>query len=403
MSAIVLALALAAQDAVPGKLAPIPEVRAYGLPDDRVLVFASRMDRSHYDFLRTLRSVPAQDSRGEPTSMIIPKHLKKPARAFDTERCYVESSWMSPEQLAVAAALVHRAGPALAELLGTRPPDKLNYVVMADEGEYHALVDAWAEDDRTKRGARFVSSTFVARYRVGYDAEPAPMYATAVSDAVARACPSSFRRQEALVQGLGAYVSAFLAGRFAIFVSLDVTTKQGRGHEPVEGLMRTAREYFARPRREDLGAVLRSELNAMTAEKLAVAFAMVDYLLRTRRSAWAGFARIVERESYDGRTLKGPEGCHEALKTGLRETMGLELAELDAALKEFTSREYLTEEDLARMTGVQSECAESAFEGFLKVSELRRRGKPVSGRGEEIYRQIRARIEKKLEARRLPF
>ncbi len=398
MSAILLAFAVATQES-----APIPEVRAYALADDRVLTFASRMPRSHYEFLRSLRKAPLQETLGEPTSLIIPQHLKKPARALATERCYVESNWLSLEQLAVAVALVHRAGPAAAEWLGTRPPDKLSFVITASEVEFHALVDAWAEDDRTKRGARFVSSTFIAGHRVGYDTEPAAMYATAVSDAVARACPSSFRRQEALVQGLGAYVSAFLTGRFAIFVALDVTTKQGRGHESVEVLMRTARSFFQRPRREDLGAVLRTELNAISAEKLAALFATVDYLLRTRREAWAEFAKVVERESYDGRALKGPDGCHEALQTGLREAMGLGLAELDAAVKEFTSTEYLSEEDLARLTGVHRECAESAFEGFLKVSELRRQGKPVSGRGEEIYRQIRARIEKKLETGRLPF
>jgi hypothetical protein len=395
-----LVLALLLQDPA---LAEIPDVRASALPGDRVLVFASRMEKAHAGYLASLRKVPALEPKGEPTSLVIPRHLKRPARAFDADRLYLESDWMSSEELAVAAALVDRAARASCELLGTPDIEKVRYVVTRTRDDYHALVDAWSEDDRVKRGARFVSSTFVDRTRAGFAAEAEEVYATAVSDAVGRACPPSFRRQDALVQALEAYVSSFLTGRFVVFVSLDVTTKEGRGRGPVEALMRTARDYLQRPKRDDLGTVLRSELNAITVERLAVAFAAVDYLLRTKRGAWARFAETVERESRQGKELKGPDGCHEALKAGLREAMGLELAELETALKDFTSREYLWEEDVARATGVQRECAESAFEGFVKVCELLRQGKPVSGRGEEIHRQVWGRVEKKLEAGRLPF
>ena len=72
-------------------------------------------------------------------------------------------------------------------------------------------------------------------------------------------------------------------------------------------------------------------------------------------------------------------------------------------MNEFVARDYLLEVELARLCGIDRECADSVFSGFEKVCELRRQGKPVSEKGDRIYQDILGRVRKKLAIGKEPY
>jgi hypothetical protein len=67
------------------------------------------------------------------------------------------------------------------------------------------------------------------------------------------------------------------------------------------------------------------------------------------------------------------------------------------------TKNYLLEEELAKAVGLDRETSESIFAGFQKVCELKREGKPVSEKGERIYKDLTDRLKTKLESRKVPF
>jgi len=374
----------------------LPEVPAFRMSDGRYLLFSMRLDKPHFDYLRDLRRLGAAPAGGEPASLVFDTLLHRRSKAFDTELCYVESDWMSAGDLAASASLVHRSEKLLGDLFGPLRVSKRRYVVTDTKEHYLELVDKRAADEATRQKARHVHSLPVGDTRCGYEKDVPEALSMVVTDLVMNWSPPSLAAPSALREGIHVYLSAVLTGDFHCVVSLTATSPDRRGKGRVEELIGSAREFLSRPKRESLEEILRTELNAITLERLSVMFAMIDFLLRTRRDRWPDFVRRLEAESQEDGKLKGAEGLHQALRTALKESMDLELQDLEARLKEFVAREYLLEVELARLCGIDRECAESVFSGFEKVCELRRQGKPVSEKGDRIYQDILGRVRKKL-------
>ena len=58
---------------------------------------------------------------------------------------------------------------------------------------------------------------------------------------------------------------------------------------------------------------------------------------------------------------------------------------------------------MARLVGLDRECSDSTFEGFVSVCRLKREGKPVSDKGERIHAELLRRLEKKMEGQKEKF
>jgi hypothetical protein len=386
-----------------GKQVRLPEMPAYRLEDGRYLVASMRVGKDHFEFLKDLRRVPAIESRGIPSQTVIEKHLQRKAASFDSALCYVESDWMKPEDLSTEGALVHRTSAAFRDLVGVTGDARVCHVVVREREDYFRLVDGWSTLEREKKEARHFASIFVGDHRVGHEDRIEEAWSIAVGDTARLSVGNGFRRQTAFNEALGVYFEAFLVGTLTCYVSGGVTTPRGRRLGSVEDLVHAARGHFGRRQREGLDFILKSELNAMTLERLSAAFALVDYLLRTKRDRWREFHRLVDERSMEAGKVKGPEGRFEALVSALREAMEIEWEGLEARLGEFVAGNYLYPEDVARLVKVDQDCAGSAFAGYLRMCELKREGKGISEKGERIWMQIQDRVRRKLEAFREHF
>jgi hypothetical protein len=220
----------------------------------------------------------------------------------------------------------------------------------------------------------------------------------AAADAVSANLEPQFWNQPALSEGLHTFITTFLGLGFEHYISVDVTTPSSRREAGVRQLFETAREYLSRTQHDSLEAILRSELNALGPERRSVAIAFVHFILETQRDHWQEFLSVLDRESYQNGELKGPEGRWLALKQAIKEAFNLSIEDLERNLQDFASKRYLYTEEIATLIGADRDCAESSFQAFVKICELKRQKKPVSDKGEKLYREILDRMEKKLQA-----
>lgn len=393
-----------AQDEPPRKPLRLPEVPAYRISDDRCLLFTMRVEKAHFEYLEGIRRLEAAPPLAELPPPVLPDILKRPAPAFGTELSYFESDWLNHEDLETAAALLHRMEKTLGDLLGPIKARKRRYLITHTQEAYYEVVDHLAGDDeRTKKTARLVHSLPVGDTRVSSEPNPEEAFSVIVTDLVMTWSPPSIAAPTPLREGIHIYLSALLTGEFHYVVSLKETSPLGARKGKVGLLISRAREVFSRPKREPLETVLKSEINALSVDRLSVLFALVDYLLRTKRDRFPDLVRMLEKESHEGDKLKGPEGLIQAQKKALVDVLGFSVEELDAKLKEFVAREYLLEEEIARALGIDRESSDTIFEGFEKVCQLRREGKPVSEKGDRIYQEIVERVKRKLAAKKVPF
>jgi hypothetical protein len=375
----------------------LPELTGYKLPKDEFLIFNARVDRANAEFIRSLRKVPAVHPEGVPTSLIIEKYLHKKAQAVKTDLCYIESDWISAEELAMLAAVIHKTTLFTQELLKNGKTATTKVVLVRKREDYYALVDAWSDSERVKKEARHAESVLVGEYRCGYRAEVSEALTLIAADTVCGNLEPYFWNQIALKEGLHSYLGSQLALNYEHFFSLDATTPAPKRVAGVGLLLETAREYLSRSKRDSLETVLRSELNALNPERLSVAFALINFILEKKRDHWENFRSTLASESNDHGKLKGPEGRWEALVKAIKDAFGLGIQELDQELQDFTSNNYLHVEEIARLVGVDRECGESSFQGFVTICELKRMKKPVSEKGEKLYQDILGRMEKKLQ------
>lgn len=399
LALLLLAPGLAAQEGDKETFVTLPPLAVYKFSPENYFIIRGKVAAHQADFIRRLRRVPAVVSVGEPSSLIIETYLKRKSRSFGTSDAYVESDWLKPEELAVAAALVPRTALAVDELFGVPERHQVKEVILRTREDYYALTDAWAKEDHIRRMARSFSSIWVEGYREGWKESVPDAYSIVMADTVRMHVPDSFRAQTALLEGLHAYFTAMAIGEVQYYVAAE-TTPDGRNRGTVDSLYSTSREVLARPKHEDLEKLFRAELNALSFERLAVAFSLVDFLLQKDREVWKRFILTLDRESHEGGKLKGPDGRYQAVVSAIQEALGLDLKELDKELGAFTKTSYLFTEELARRVGLDRECADSAFQGFETVCRLKREGKPVSEKGERIYTEILKRLEKKMEKER---
>lgn len=391
-----LALPSAAQDDEKPTFVPLPPIPAFKLPSENYLILHGKVAGPQAEFLRRLRQVPAAPSIGEPTSLIIERYLKKPSRAFATQDAYVESDWIGIEDLAIMAALVPKAALAVDELFGVPERQVMKSVIVKTREDYLALTDAWADEDRLKRQARSLTGIYVKGYRDSFEVTQSAAYSLVMADTIRRHLPDYIRTLPPLMEGIHTYLTVLAVGDFQTYVAID-TTPRARGWKKPTALYEFARQVLSRPTHENMDVLLRSELNSITFERLAVLFSLIDFLLQKDRSVWKKFVEALDRESHEGGKLKGPEGRYRALEIAFQEALGLDLKGLDLELSKFTSASYLFTEELARVVGLDRECSESTYQGFETVCRLKREGKPVSERGERIHAEILKRLEKKLE------
>jgi hypothetical protein len=294
----------------------------------------------------------------------------------------------------------------LGDLFGSLRPKKRRYLVTHTRDNYYELVDHLAGDDeKPKKTARLVHSLPVGPdTRVAFEPNPEESLAGVVTDLVMNWSPESIAAPTPFREGLHVYLSALLTGEFHFVVSLKETSPLGDHRSGRVGLLISkARDVLSRAKHDSLESILKSEINAITLEKISVLFAMVDYLLRTKRDRFPEYVQMLEKESHDGEKLKGPEGLYEAQKKALKEVLGFELEDLETKLREFVAKNYLLEEELARFVGIDRESSDTIFEGFEKVCQLRREGKPVSEKGDRIYQEMVERFKRKLALKKVAF
>jgi hypothetical protein len=378
-------------------LVKLPELSAYRLPKDEYLIFNSRFGHDNAEFIRALRKVPAVHPEGTPTSLLFEKYLHRKSAAIETDSCYIETDWLSPEELAVVASVVRQAIHFTTQLVRRKAKDPIKLIIARKQEDYYALVDAWAETDRAKREARSLSSTVIGEYRCGFRKEALEVVTLAAADSVCDNVEPYLFSQKAFREGLHTYLTSFLTLGYEHYFSTDATTPAAKRESGIELLYQTAREILSRPRHESLESVLRSDLNSINPERLAIAFALIHFILETKRDKWDTFLTSLENESSEYGKLKGPEGLWNALSKAMTEAFGLNIVELEKALQEFVTKHYLYTEEIASLIGVDRECAESSFQGFVKICELKRLKKPVSEKGEKLYQEILGKIDKKLQ------
>jgi hypothetical protein len=379
------------------ELVKLPELTAYKLPHDEFLIFNARVGRANAEFIRSLRRVPAVHPEGVPTSLIIERYLHKKALAVESDACYIESDWIAVEELAKLAAVVKKTTQVTQELVKNTEKRPVKLVLLRRQEDYYALVDAWANSDKLKKQARHAASVFIEEHRCGYRGQLLEALTLASADAVSGNLEPHIWNQTALSEGLHTYLTSLLVLGYEHYISLDATTPAANREAGVRLLLETARAYLSRPKRDSLETVLRAELNDLNPERLAVAFAVVHFFLGSHGDKWEAFLSILKKESYDKRKLKGPEGRWDALVQAIKVAFGLGIPDLERELQDFTSKHYLYTEEIATLIGIDRECDESSFQGFVTICELKRLKKPVSEKGEKLYQEILGRMEKKLQ------
>jgi hypothetical protein len=388
-----------AQDGATQELVSLPPLNAYKLPKDEYLIFNVRTAKPNAEFIRGLRKVPAIHPEGTPTSLIIEKYLHKKSQAVSTDFCYIESDWLSANDLALIAAVTQKSVAVTQDLVKNSKRGTVKLVLVKNEQDYYSLVDAWASSDKTKKQARHAASAVIENYRCGYRTELLEVLTLASADAVTANLEPHLWNQPALSDGLHTYLTSFLGLGFEHYISLEATTPAARREAGVRQLFETARDYLARPKRDTLETILRSELNSLTPERRAVTVAVIHYIFEVQNDHWEEFLSVLDKESYHNGDLKGPEGLWLALKQAIKVAFHLEVEELDRELQKFSSSHYLYTEEIAAAIGVDRDCAESSFQAFVKICELKRQKKPVSDKGEKLYQEILDRIDKKLQTK----
>lgn len=385
------------QDKPADDLVKLPELSAYRIPKDEYLIFNSRFGRETAEFIRALRKVPAVHPEGVPTSLIFEKYLHRKSAAVETDSCYIETDWLSAEELAVVASVVRQAIEFTTRLARKKTKDPIKLVIARKQEDYYALVDAWAETDRAKREARDLASTVIGEFRCGFRKDASAVLTLAAADSVCDNVEPYLFSQKALREGLHTYITSFLTLGYEHYFSTDATSPASKQESGIQSLFQTAREVLSRPKHESLETVLRSDLNSINAERLSIAFALIHFILETKRDKWDSFLTLLERESSENGKLKGPEGLWNALAKAMTEAFGLNVVEMEKALQEFVTKHYLYTDEVATLIGVDRECADASFQGFTKICELKRLKKPVSEKGEKLYQDILGKIDRKLQ------
>jgi hypothetical protein len=375
----------------------LPELMGHKLPKDEYLIFNARVDRAHAEFIRSLRKVPTVHPEGVPTSLIIEKYLHKKSQAIETDFCYLESEWITAEELATLAAVVRKMTLITRDLFKFEDTAPIKEVLVKTKEDYYSLVDAWAESDKARKQARHALSAFVGKYRCGYRAEFYEALTLVAADAVTANLDPSFWSHAALKEGLHTYLGSQLTADYVHYFSLDATTPAPKRITGVELLIETAKEYLSRSKRDSLDIILRSELNTLSPERLSVAFALINFILEKKRDRWEIFRSTLATESSENGKLKGPEGRWAALVQAIKVAFDLGIQDLEKELQNFTATHYLYTEEIAALLGIDRECADSTFQGFVTICELKRAKKPVSEKGEKLYQDILGRMEKKLQ------
>jgi hypothetical protein len=394
---LLVASPISAQEKDHEEFIKLPELTAYKLPKDEFLILNARVDRAHAEVIRTLRKVPAVHPEGVPTSLIIEKYLHRKSQAVETEFCYLESDWLTPEELAILAAVARKATLFTQDLFKNEKTAPTKEVLLRKQEDYYALVDAWSDSAKVKKQARHATSALVGSHRCGYRAEFSQALTLVAADAVTVNVEPYFWNQAALTEGLHSYLGSQLALNYEHYFSLDETTPLPKRVMGVGLLHEIAREYLSRPKRDSLETVLRCELNTINPERLSVAFALINFILEKKRDRWETFRSTLATESSENGKLKGPEGRWAALVQAIKVAFDLGIQELDKELQDFTAKHYLYTEEIATLLGMDREGAESTFQGFVTICELKRAKKPVSEKGEKLYQDILGRMEKKLQ------
>lgn len=371
---------------------------AYKLPKDEYLVFNARIGHPGANLIRSIRRVPAVHPEGTPTSLFFEKYLHKKSSAIKTEFCYIETDWLKPEELAMVAAVANHTVLFTQKLVGTHSASSIHLVLAQKQEDYYALVDAWANSDKVRREARSAASAIIGEFRCGHRKDLLEVLVLAAADAVSDNLEPYLWNQHILSEGIHTFITSQLTLSYEHYISIESTTPNARREASVRQLHELAREYLCRPKREPLENILRSDLNSLNPDRLSVAFALVHYILETHIDHWDHFLALLKKESIEDAKLKGPEGLWAALLKSISEAFGMTILELDSALQEFAAKHYLYTEEIATLLGVDRECAESSFQGFTKICELKRLKKPVSEKGEKLYQEILGRIDKKLQA-----
>jgi len=390
---------LEAQESKDSDLVALPELYGYKLPKERTLLFRAQFDPTVTKLIRDLRRIPAIHTSDTASSLILEKYLHRKSRAIQTEYCYIESDWMTDRDLEMLAAVAQATALATRALFETSWTKQIKQVVLEKREDYYALVDAWSESPTCKSQARQFDSVFIGEYRCGARAQIANVLSLVIADAVTRNEPASFYVQEALREGLHVFVTSMIALHYETFVSPTVTTPSTRRASAVDLLFETAKQYMTSTPRDNLETVLDSELNTLTLPRLSVAFSFINFLLEGDTGRWTAFHKSLESAwTADTTPDSNPERRKKALRVAVNEGLNSSLHDLDKQLQEFVSTHYLLLEDLAALLNINREIADSVFQGFLKVCELKRSQKPVSEKGERLYQEIQARIDKKLHA-----
>jgi len=374
------------------------DVVGYKLPSGEYLFSNVRLGGQIADHIRDLRKVPKVKSEGEPTSLIIEKYLHKHSQAIETQFCYLESDWLSVQELTVAAAVGQKVMLVTQNLFKNKSIGPFKGVITKRQEEYLALIDAWAESERVKKQARHAGHMFVGSYRCAYRDTFLDVLTLVSADSVLGNLEQYFRKQEALSQGLHTFVTGIMGLGYEHYIALDVTTPVTVRDLAIRQLFEIARDYLSHPKRDTLEMILRCELNDLNPERLSVAVALVHFMLETEKDHWNCFLATLKRESSENGKLKGPEGRWSALLTAIKEAFGMGLKELDQELQRFASTHYLYPEEIAKLIGVDRDTDESSFEGYVKICELKRKKGPVSEKGEKLFQAIQDRVQKKILA-----
>jgi len=398
LTGLVLGLGASAQEKAKEEFAKLPELKAYRLPQDDYLIFNARIGPSNADLVKRLRMVPVIHPEGTPTTLFIDKYLHRKSQAVQTEDCYIESDWITQPDLATLASVVKHVSLVTRELVKNTKRDSVKLVLVKTKEDYLALTDSWASSEVIKKQARITGSIFLEDIRCGYRENMFDTLTLASADSVKAHLAPYLWHQEILAEGLHVYITTFMGLGCERYITLGVTTPTASREAAVQLLTEMAREFLSRPKRETLETILKSELNAITPERRSVAFTLIHYILETKHTQWPDFLSILERESTTNGSLKGPEGRWMALLAALKEGVGLSLSDLEKELQVFASKHYLYTEEVARLLGIDRECADSVFQGFVGICELKRQNKPVSAKGDKIYQDILGKMEKKLQA-----
>src|SRR5690348_16349108 len=107
-----------------------------------------------------------------------------------------------------------------------------------------------------------------------------------------------------------------IALQYETFVSPSVTTPSTRRASAVDLLFATAKDFLVSTPRETLEIILDSELNTLTLERLSVAFAFINFLLKGDRERWTRFHKALESAwAEDSTPLNNPERRKKALRS----------------------------------------------------------------------------------------